>query len=296
MAALDEQPFISVVIPVWNGPDLIARCLTALGAQTYPSDRFEVLVVDNGSTDQTGEVARAFPFATVLSEPVPGSYRARNLGWTSARGEYVAFTDADCIPDPDWLAAAVRAARQQPEAAVLAGRIVVFRADRAHNGACEKYEAAFDFDQAKHAREGLCVTANWMSGRKTLLDFGGFRQDLKSGGDWDLSRRIQRAGRPIVYVPEMVVSHPSRGSLALLMAKQLRTTGGKWQSTKSRSPFLSCCRALIRSSARRLTAAASDTRFSLRDRLAIMGVVVTLLATGIFELARLACGAEPRRA
>jgi glycosyltransferase involved in cell wall biosynthesis len=294
-AAMDEQPFISVVIPVWNSPDLLAKCLAAIAAQTYPRDRYEVLVVDNGSTDETDAVARSFSFVTLLTEPIASSYRARNRGLQSARGDYVAFTDADCIPSPQWLAAAARAAHQNPQAAILAGQIEMFRADAADNRACEKYESAFDFDQAAHASGGVCMTANWLSPRKTLLDFGGFRQDLKSGGDWDLCRRIRSAGEPIVYVPEMLVSHPARGSLAKLMAKRRRTMGGKWQFNRGRWRFLSCCAALVRLSVRRMTAAASDRRFSLVERLMIMGIDVTLLATGIFELVRLACGADAKR-
>jgi glycosyltransferase involved in cell wall biosynthesis len=293
---LDEGPFISVIIPAWNNPALIAKCLAAMGDQTYPRDRYEVLVVDNASTDDTAEVARSFSFATVLSEPTPGSYSARNRGLAAARGDYVAFTDADCIPDRAWLAAAARAAREHPEAAILAGQIEMFRADSADNGVCEKYESAFDFDQAAHARHGLCMTANWVSPRQALIDLGGFHQDLKSGGDWDLSRRVQASGQPIVYVPEMRVSHPTRGSLPKLMAKLRRTMGGKWQFNRSRWRFLSCCAALVRLSAKRIRMAASDRRFSLGDRLMLIGIVVTLLVTGIFELTRLAFGAEPRRA
>jgi len=94
---MDEQPFISVVIPVWNSSDMMGKCPAAIGAQTYPRDRCKV--GDNGSTDETAEATRSFPFVTLLSEPVASSCRARNRGLASARGEYVAFTDADCIPD-----------------------------------------------------------------------------------------------------------------------------------------------------------------------------------------------------
>lgn len=293
---MDEQPFISVIIPVWNSPDLIAKCLTAIAGQTYPGDRYEVLVVDNGSTDETAAVARSLPFVTLLSEPVAGSYPARNLGLKSARGEYVAFTDADCIPDPGWLAAAARAARRHPHAAVLAGHVELFRADSSGSAACEKYEYAFEFDQAKNASNGVCVTANWVSLRATLLEFGGFDEALKSGGDWDLCRRMRTAGQQIVYVPDMLVGHPVRGSLAMLMAKRRRTTGGSWQSSKRRWRFLWCSAALMRRSAERVIRTASDRRLSFVDRLRVIGVVVTLSGIGMLELVRLACGSESRRA
>ena len=292
----DQQPFISVVIPVWNSPDMIAKCLAAIAAQTYPRDRFEVLVVDNGSTDETADVARSFPFVTVLSEPIASSYRARNLGLRSARGDYVAFTDADCVPDPQWLAAAARAGGQHPHAGVLGGHIALFRADATGSAACEKYEYAFAFDQAKNASHGVCVTANWMSPRKTLLEFGGFEEHLHSAADWNLCRRIHAAGRPIVYVPDMLVGHPVRGSLAKLMAKRRRDIGGLWLSTKKRWRFLWCSAVLIRRTVKRTIGTASDKRFTFVDRLRVIGVVMALSTAGMVELIRLACGGETRRA
>jgi len=293
---MDEKPFISVVIPAWNCPDLIARCLASLGAQTYPRDRYEVLVVDNGSSDATPDVARSFPFVTLLSEPVAGSYRARNRGLGAARGAYVAFTDADCVADPDWLAAAAQAAGRNPGAVVLAGRIELFRVDPAASPACETYERTFVFDQAKNASNGVCVTANWMSRRQTLLELGGFDEGLKSGGDWDLCRRICATGRSVVYVPEMRVAHPFRGGLAQLMAKRRRTIGGQWQTTAVRRRFLTRSAVLVRHAGSRIVRTLSDRRLSLVDRMRVVGVVMALSAVGIAELVRLACGAEPRRA
>jgi glycosyltransferase involved in cell wall biosynthesis len=294
--AVDEQPFISVVIPVWNSPDLIAKCLTAIGAQTYPRDRYEVLVVDNGSTDETADAVLAFPFATLLSEPIAGSYRARNLGLRSARGDYVAFTDADCIPDPQWLSEAAQASGRHPNAGVLAGHVELFREDSDSSVACEKYEYAFAFDQARNAEHGVCVTANWMSPRNTLVAFGGFDENAKSGGDWNLCRLIHEAGHPVVYVREMRVGHPIRGSLAKLMAKRRRTIGGRWRSTDERWRFLRCSRRLFRDSLFRVARTVADRRFSIADRLTVIGLDLALSVIAMAELVRLACGGESRRA
>jgi glycosyltransferase involved in cell wall biosynthesis len=293
---MNEQPFVSVVIPVWNSPALLAKCLTAVGAQNYPRERFEVLVVDNGSTDETTAVARSFPFVTLLSEPIASSYRARNRGVRSARGEYVAFTDADCIPDCEWLSEAVQMACRHPEAGVLAGRIDLFRADSSGSAACEKYEYAFEFDQAKNVRHGVCVTANWMSRRSILLQLDGFDESVKSGGDWHLCGRIQAVGHPIMYVPEMRVAHPVRASLSQLAAKRRRIVGGRWQSTQRRWRFLWCSAVVVKRTATRVIGTAADKRFSLLDRARIIGVVVALSAIGMVELVRLACGGEAKRA
>src|SRR5262245_46024865 len=97
-------PFVSVIIPVYNNPDGLRRCLHALEAQTYPKSRYEIIVVDNGSDTPPADMVRAFDRVTLLEEAVPSSYAARNRGLAQARGEVIAFTDSDCIPAPDWLA------------------------------------------------------------------------------------------------------------------------------------------------------------------------------------------------
>ena len=97
-----EPGFFSVIVPVYNGADTLPRCLQALQAQTFPVDRFEIIVVDDGSTDGSAEVARSFG-APVVSQLNAGPAAARNHGAKMARGDVLLFTDADCAPDPDWI-------------------------------------------------------------------------------------------------------------------------------------------------------------------------------------------------
>src|SRR5665213_2521504 len=105
---------VSVIVPVFNHKAELKRCIAALAAQTFPRDRFEVIIVDNGPADGSAvrldELAAAlseFPHAQALQQPLPGSYAARNLGLSVATGDILAFTDDDCIPQPDWLACGV---------------------------------------------------------------------------------------------------------------------------------------------------------------------------------------------
>jgi glycosyltransferase involved in cell wall biosynthesis len=122
-AEMQNSLLISVIIPVWNSGALLRRCLEALARQTLGPDCFEIIVVDNGSSDDSAAIANSFPGVVLLSEPRPGSYAARNRGLARARGDFIAFTDADCVPAPDWLEQALAAARRHPGAGVLAGRI-----------------------------------------------------------------------------------------------------------------------------------------------------------------------------
>ncbi|MDM7893125.1 glycosyltransferase family 2 protein [Curtobacterium caseinilyticum] len=99
------MPSVSVVVPVLDDADHLARCLAALAVQTTPAD--EVLVVDNGSTDDSAAVARAAG-ATVLHEPVRGIARASARGYDHASGDVIVRLDADSVPPSGWIADAVR--------------------------------------------------------------------------------------------------------------------------------------------------------------------------------------------
>lgn len=94
-------PFVSVVIPVFNDAERLEMCLRALEDQTYPADRYEVILVDNGSDASMEGLAAGFAGTRVAYEDRPGSYAARNKGVSLARGEVVAFTDSDCVPYRD---------------------------------------------------------------------------------------------------------------------------------------------------------------------------------------------------
>ena len=222
-----DAPIITVIIPVWNGADRIEQTLAALETQSTPTDRYEVIVVDNGSTDDTVERVRQHPIATLLLEPQPGSYRARNKAISAARGSWLLFTDADCVPDVDWIAQALAATARYPEAGVIGGRIQLFREEGCGEVAFQ-YEQMMAFDQSRNIAEGRCVTANWLSPKRAIEEAGLFDADLLSGGDVAMSNRIAAAGLPMHYSPAMVVGHPSRASLGELISKRRRTLGGRY--------------------------------------------------------------------
>lgn len=222
------NPLISVIIPAWNAASSLSLCLQALNNQTIDKDLYEVIVIDNGSTDSTAATALSFPFVELVSESRPGSYMARNKGLLSAKGDYVAFTDADCIPAENWLEMAIKAVTQHSDAAVLGGKVELFGLPGANETALD-YEYLFAFNQHSNIAAGLCVTANWVSPKAKVVEMKGFNPNLKSGGDTDLSSRISAKGGILKYAPEMVVLHPARGSLSELAQKTRRVIGGRWQ-------------------------------------------------------------------
>jgi glycosyltransferase involved in cell wall biosynthesis len=100
---MSTQPFVSVVIPVYNGADTIEELLLSLLAQNYPGDRYEIIVVDNGSRDNTCEIVGKY-LVTLLKEwEKRGAAAARNKGIREAQGDIIAFIDADCVADRNWL-------------------------------------------------------------------------------------------------------------------------------------------------------------------------------------------------
>ena len=102
-----EQPFVSIVIPAYNAASTIGQTIEACRNQDYPSDKIEIIVVDDGSKDNTKEAALRFGIK-YISQKKTGPASARNSGWRNSKGGAICFTDADCIPEPDWVSKLVR--------------------------------------------------------------------------------------------------------------------------------------------------------------------------------------------
>ena len=98
-----NRPDFSVVVPAYQAADVIGGCVRALHTQTVPREQYEIIVVDDGSTDGTRAAAHEAGADQVLSRPHRGPAAARNAGIEASRGEIVVFTDADCEPSPEWL-------------------------------------------------------------------------------------------------------------------------------------------------------------------------------------------------
>jgi cellulose synthase/poly-beta-1,6-N-acetylglucosamine synthase-like glycosyltransferase len=197
---------ISVVIPAYNAAATIENCLIALMQQTVPRTEYEVIVVDDGSTDQTGEVARRHG-ALVLKQPNSGPAVARNKGIAAARGDIVLFTDADCAPAPDWVEQMVAPLSDQHIVGVkgvyrtrqgsLAARFIQLEyQDRYDHTATSAYVDFIDTYAAGYRRQ-------------VLVESGGFDTSfpLASTEDQELSFRLAEAGHKMVFNPRAIVYH-----------------------------------------------------------------------------------------
>lgn len=201
---------VSVIIPVKDGEATLAACLDGLLAQRG-SLEFEVVVVDNGSRDRTAAIARAHPVgASVLAESRPGSYAARNAGVAAASAPVLAFTDADCIPDPGWLAAGLAALAAGAD--LVGGRVTAVTGERPNRW--EEYDGRRYLDQRRFVeRMSFAATANLFARRAVFEDVGGFDASLLSGGDLEFGQRAVAAGHQLTYSHEASVTHRPRASL-----------------------------------------------------------------------------------
>lgn len=290
----NNDPVISIIIPVWNGERRIVQTLEAIKAQTVKRDHFEVIVIDNGSTDGTANAVRSFDFVTLLSEPIPSSYRSRNRGLAVARGKYVLFTDGDCVPAANWIEQAFAVLERRPDAGVYAGDIVLFREEGARPVAtC--YEELTAFNQLYNTKHGYCVTANWLCRRDDLRAIGGFDANLLSGGDAECSRRMVKAGHKIIYVPEMIVGHPTRATLTELIRKRRRIVGGRWHIDGFRDigTFKALWRLALEATGQARWMVKTDV--SIWNKIGILGITGTLMLAAQGEVLRLSAGRSPYR-
>ncbi|HET9067957.1 MAG TPA: glycosyltransferase family A protein [Amaricoccus sp.] len=220
-------PEISVVVPHLNQPDLLELCLASLAAQTLPADRFEVIIVDNGSQHlPEAEVAR-FPFARLVVEPTPGPGPARNRGVALAAAPVIAFLDSDCIADPGWLAALLAAFAAHPETTILGGKVVIFAAGPRPNVA-EAFDLVYGIRQeVTIARHRFAATANLAVRREVFEAIGPFA-GLAVSEDMEWGQRADAAGHPTRLAPDAVVRHPARDSMAALRKQWDRHVSHFW--------------------------------------------------------------------
>lgn len=218
--------FVSVIIPVFNDSDRLRRCLEALSQQTVSNDYFEIIVVDNGSTDNVVQVIQHYPQVILISESQPGSYAARNKGIATAKGNILAFTDADCIPDPSWLENGIKYLAANPHCGIAAGKIKFFFQQPGAPNIVEIYDSAVHLRQEQYVKEQWGATANLFTTPAVVNKVGLFNTDLKSGGDLEWGKRVSAQGYTVSYVLDSIVAHPARSSLQEMRQKMIRRVGG----------------------------------------------------------------------
>lgn len=232
---------VSVVIPTYKDWDRVAECLNALNKQTFSENDFEVIVVNNNPAEPC-PIIDLSSNVVILEEPQPGSYAARNAGISHANGDVLVFTDADCVPDTNWLAEGIKLIDDGAER--VAGHITLVASSNKPTMA-EIYSKAFVFDQCKRVKKGVAVTANLFVKREIFSKVGLFNAELMSGGDFEWNERATSLGVNIVYGGDAKISHPALTSMNDLLRKERRIAGGVVTLKKMRGERISAL-ALLR--------------------------------------------------
>jgi glycosyltransferase involved in cell wall biosynthesis len=241
----DDWPFVSIIVPVYNGGRTIDALLTSLLALDYPADRHEILIVDNKSTDDTRERVQRYPVTLLEETEIQGSDAARNRGVEAAKGEILAFTDADCVVESTWLKRLL-ADHENPRWGGFSGSTRAYPSSNliarycAHAKVLDLSGQQESFFQPDGMGERLCsripvldwrshislpadlinpYTANVAYRQIVFEKIGYFDHKMLNGGDFDLAWRLQtQTVWQIAVVPDAIVYHQHRANLAGLTA------------------------------------------------------------------------------
>jgi GT2 family glycosyltransferase len=206
------SPAYSVIVPTYQRPSSLEHCLDALAAQTIGRDRFEVIVVDDGSAEPArGAVARTAASIDVrlIEQANAGPATARNAGARAARGAYVVFTDDDCRPDPEWLRAIDAMAARNPGCAI-GGRVVNALGDGLYSTASQLLiEFLYEYFNVDESGGRFFITSNLALPTDSFHRIGGFDVTfpLAAAEDRDLCDRWREAGLAMVYCDDAIVHH-----------------------------------------------------------------------------------------
>lgn len=178
-------PYVSIIIPVFNEERHLASCLTSLKSLSYPKDRYEILLVDNGSTDRTLEIARGFSDVSIHVKENVKVGAVRNYGVQKAKGSVIVFLDSDCAVSQGWLTAGVHKLTTNPDS-VVGGRYLL----RDDPSWLEKYWILTSPGRtvSQASLLGGCIFIP----KQTFQNVGGFDENLNAGEDSDLTARLKK--------------------------------------------------------------------------------------------------------
>lgn len=231
---------ISIIVPALNEARVIGRCFGSLAALDFPKDQFEVVLVDNGSSDGTVEIARSFAErmqVTVLERRGVRISGLRNWGVKHASGEIVAFLDADCLAPRSWLRDIVALAAR--EGAGVIGANYLLPANSTWVGRIwHTYQEPAKSGDVSHVPAGDLIMR-----RTDFLRVGGFDESIQTNEDYELCERVRSSGMPVRAFPQLGVIHLGTAqSLQVFYRKQ------RWHGTHVLKVFF---RDMIRSDNRK---------------------------------------------
>lgn len=210
--SMDNNPFVSVIIPLHNAADTIGRTVSSVLEQDYPLEQYEIIIVDDGSTDGSEDSVRRFP-VKLIRQSNAGAASARNTGIHNAKGELIIFLDSDCTVNRDWVNLHVREHIKNPEAECIGGAFAIPDVTT-----CNFFELC-DYYSSWYEQNPKCSpSSNYeylpstnISFRKLMLEkINGFDATLKTGEDVEICQRIRKEGKQILFRPHIQIYHYGR--------------------------------------------------------------------------------------
>lgn len=222
---------ISVVIPTLGDPHNLRILMKCLEEQTLPSANFEVIIVNNST--KAVKLCSSKLNLKIFREKSKGSYVARNTGVQKSEGEFIFFTDDDCLPDKNWLINGLKMLEKNDNRnSIISGAIKIFGVSSKLT-VYELFSYYFDLQQERYAKKSRAATANMFISKNTFIELGCFNALYQSGGDFEFCKRAKRAGRYVKFCPSAVVEHPARASRAELISKSRRKALNMRERSKS---------------------------------------------------------------
>jgi len=205
-----SNPFVSIVVPVYNGERTIGNCINSLLSLNYSSSNIEIIIVDNNSKDATYKIIQKYPVISLTETRIQSSYASRNTGIQRSRGEIIAFTDSDCIADNDWILKAVECF-QDKKIGCVAGKIEGY----SPSNYIEQYLVRTGaLSQGSTRFLPYAQTANALYRRDVFNTIGNFEEKWISGGDADLTwRMLLHSGYGIAHRDDALIYHVHRSTL-----------------------------------------------------------------------------------
>ncbi len=249
---MTSLPFISIIIPAKNEEKLIQKCISSLHQLNYPKEKIEIIIVDGLSSDNTASVASEMG-AIVISNPKQTVSPGRNIGFEHAKGDLIAFTDADCIVDPAWLSNSIKYFERDSSVACAGGPNLT-PSDESDFGKA----VGFVFDQpifaagSIHARELDEVKevtsipgCNAIYRQSVLAKVMPLDETMLTGDDTLLNRKILDLGGKLLYTPDVIVFHYRRPTPRKLWRQFYRYSIGRLQIGKKDKRLLNIAHVLI---------------------------------------------------
>ncbi|MBI5701262.1 glycosyltransferase [Candidatus Saganbacteria bacterium] len=232
---MDTTPFISIIIPVRNGERLLANCLESLKLQSYPHDRFEIIISDGMSSDDTIKIAEKYG-AKVVRNPKLTVGPGRNEGYKLSRGDLIAFSDDDCVMDKDWLLNSVKYFKDERVGGLSGPTITQNDGSPLGEAIGLIYDLAASSGKSAHRSENNKVSevadipgCNAIYRRTVIEEVFPIDETLITAEDVEMNRLIRLEGHKLLYVPDVKLWHNRRQNLMGFYKQMYRFAIGRLQ-------------------------------------------------------------------